>query len=151
MNDYKINKEGLELIKRFEGFRGQKYKRLEGGGYAIGYGHNILPDENIPDSITMEMGEELLKKDIEWAENLVKKCITVPLTENQFSALVSLAYNLRNFCNCSLVKKINSGKEVDIVDFTQYTKAYNPTTKRKEFLKGLLVRRIDEYKLFKKE
>lgn len=86
-----INERGLNLIKEFEGFRSAPYD--DGGSvWTIGYGHTRGVTKNTP-SITKEQGETYLKSDIMQAEAMVETVIKVPLTDNQFSALVCLVFN----------------------------------------------------------
>ena len=44
-------------------------------------------------------------------EGAIKTCVTVPLTQNEYDAYVSFAYNVgrRAFCQSTLVKKLNLG------------------------------------------
>ena len=156
MNNYKINDAGLEIIKEREGLILKPKKRLEGGGYVIGYGHNILPGEEwMMKGINENQAIEILKKDCLDSERKVTNAVTVELNENQFSALVSLAYNIKNFANLGLIKNINDGirqndPEWKQAYWEQYSKAYDPIKKTKVLYRGLLYRRQKEYKLFVK-
>lgn len=90
-----ITKEGLELIKRFEGFEPEVY--LDAAGYpTIGYGHLIRKDEGdmYAGGISEAAAEALLAKDVGFAERAVLRLIKVPLTDGQFDALVSFTFNL---------------------------------------------------------
>ena len=90
-----ITQEGLDLIKRFEGFSPTIY--ICPAGYpTIGYGHVILDEEKdrFAAGIDQEQGEELLRHDAQVAERAVLRLITVPLTDGQFDALVSFTFNL---------------------------------------------------------
>lgn len=156
MNEYHINNYGLEIIKEREGLTLKPKKRLEGGGYFIGFGHNILEHEQyLMNGITEEKAVDILRGDCLDAEKLVKQSVNVPLNGNQFSALVSLAYNIRNFSSLGLIKNINDGIRTNEPEWKQayweqYSLAYNPIKKVKERLKGLLIRRQKEYNLFVK-
>mgnify|MGYP002706007227 CR=1 FL=1 len=89
-----INNDGLELIKNFEGVRYNAYMDVSGIP-TIGYGHT--KGVKIGDSITKEKAEELLKSDLEYFENGVEKHAKkygYNFNENEFSALVSFAYNI---------------------------------------------------------
>ncbi len=79
-------------------------------GATIGYGHLIKSDEYFRDGINETTATELLRADITTAERAVKNNISVPLKQNQFDALVSLAYNIgaKNFANSTVVKYINN-------------------------------------------
>lgn len=102
-----INDKGLELIKKFEGCKLRAYKDI-GGIPTIGYGHT--GDEVfIGKIISQDEAEELLKDDLYHFEYGVQVKLKAPVTDNQFSALVSLAYNigLGNFYKSTLIKKLN--------------------------------------------
>ena len=60
--------------------------------------------------ISQKRAEIFLREDIKKFENGVKKAVSVPLTQNQFDALVSFCYNcgLGAFKNSTLRKKLNA-------------------------------------------
>lgn len=90
-----ITQNGINLIKRFEGFSAHIY--ICPAGYpTIGYGHVVKEHEReiFKNGITEEQAEELLRLDVQEAEGGVLRLITVPLTDNQFDALVSFTFNL---------------------------------------------------------
>lgn len=107
-NAQQLSMNGLEIIKQFEGFSPTPYPDHK--GYSVGYGHLIKPGENL-DSVTREQAEQLLLGDVAWAEQAVRTAVKVDLDQNEFDALVSLAYNIGAgaFKNSTLVKKLNSG------------------------------------------
>ncbi len=86
----RINKAGLDIIKMSEGLRLEAYEA--GGKLYIGYAHQMRSGE--PRTITEDQADRLLRQDVGQAEDVVRKTLTRPATENQFSAMVSLAYNL---------------------------------------------------------
>lgn len=114
----KINKAGLSLIKEFEGLRLTAYKDPV-GIWTIGWGHTGKVNGKAITSglkITEKQAEELLLQDIKKFENHVntyhKK---YNFNENEFSALVSFAYNIGNInqltangsrCRCQIADKI---------------------------------------------
>ena len=79
-------------------------------GATIGYGHLIKPNEDFRNGISESKATELLRADIATAERAVRDKITVPLSQNQFDALTSLAYNIgsKNFANSTVVNYINN-------------------------------------------
>ncbi len=79
-------------------------------GATIGYGHLIKQGEDFKNGISEAKATELLRVDIATAERGVQENITVPLSQNQFDALVSLAYNIgvKNFTNSTVVKYVNN-------------------------------------------
>lgn len=79
-------------------------------GATIGYGHLVKSGENFHGGITETEAIKLLRADIATAERAVRDNITVPVTQNQYDALVSLAYNIGGgaFANSTVVKYINN-------------------------------------------
>lgn len=88
-----IDRNGIELIKMYEGCRLKAYKLAGETYYTIGYGHHgpdVLPNM----TISQERAEELLKLDLVKFENYVKQYVTdITLTQNRLNALVSYTYN----------------------------------------------------------
>jgi lysozyme len=101
---------GLNLIKNFEGLRRQAYK-CPAGIWTIGYGHTT--DVNVGDVITEMQAISLLSQDVAESERAVNQYVHVPLTQNQFDALVSFVFNLGvgDFRSSTLLKKINAGDD----------------------------------------
>jgi lysozyme len=142
----KTSKKGLELIAEFEGFSPTIYKDV--AGYpTIGFGHLLKENEEklFQNGITKEQAYELLAKDVKEAENAIIKYVRVPLTQNQFDALVSFVYNVGsgNFQKSTLLKELNAKNYAKAADeFLKWTKAGG-----KEY-KGLVRRRQKERELF---
>ena len=119
-------------------------------GATIGYGHLIKNGENFMGGIDESVATELLRSDIAMAERAVKNNITVSLTQNQYDALVILAYNIgaNNFANSTVVKYINNPN----FHSSKYTtlesawRAWNKSAGRE--MAGLNKRRDQELKLF---
>ena len=88
-----ITQDGLDLIKRFEGFSRTIYM-CPAGHPTIGYGHVVTSDEDFIVGIDAEQADELLRQDAGIAERAILRLINVPLTDGQFDALVSFTYNL---------------------------------------------------------
>jgi lysozyme len=111
----KINNKGLQLIKDFEGCRLKVYKDAVGFN-TVGWGHLVLSEDNLQynDIITQEKADELLKQDLEHFEKGISKLLKVQVTENQFAAIVSLAFNigLQVFAKSSVLRYINTGYPV---------------------------------------
>src|SRR5215510_3407914 len=106
-----INQNGLELVKKSEGLRLEKYQDVA-GKWTIGYGHLIKRGEVFDGPITEERASELLEHDLGLAESAVDDLVTVPLNDNQYAALVDFVYNVGkgNFEASTLLKLLNSGK-----------------------------------------
>jgi lysozyme len=100
---------GIALIKEFEGFSAVPYK-CPANKMTVGFGHVIQPGE-LCDEVTEETALELLKDDLQEAEQAVNELVTVPLNQNQFDALVSFTFNLgRGKLEVStLLAKLNLG------------------------------------------
>jgi lysozyme len=103
-----INQRGLEIIRSFEGCKLESYY-CPAKILTIGYGHTGQ-DVKSGMNITIAKANELLKKDLEFFEFGIERLVTSELNENQFSALVSFAFNcgLGNFKSSTLCKKVNA-------------------------------------------
>jgi lysozyme len=90
------NARGLEIIRQSEGYRSEAYL-CPAGVWTLGYGSTTWLD-GLPVragmSCTQEQAEKQFRKDVQRFERDVIELIgNTPTTENQFSALVSFAYN----------------------------------------------------------
>jgi len=106
----KLSAEGLDLIKRFEGFRGQQYSDVA-GFLTIGYGHRIVPPESFPNGIGEPQAAAILARDVSTAEEAVSRLVKVVLTQGQFDALVDFCFNLGagRLAKSTLLRALNSG------------------------------------------
>ena len=108
-----VTEEGLNLIKRFEGFSHTIYT-CPAGYPTIGYGHVVLAHEQdqFAAGVTQAEATELLRRDVRIAERAVLRLISVPLTDGQFDALVSFAFNLGAGAlqRSTLRRKVNRGE-----------------------------------------
>lgn len=141
-----ISKNGLELIKKYEGLRLSAYKD-PAGILTIGYGHTKTVKPGMV--INEEMANLLLKIDLMDAENAVRELVDIELNQNQFDALVSLVFNIGrgNFARSTLLKKLNEGKILEAgEEFMKWTKARKPGGFKE--LPGLVKRRAEEKTLF---
>lgn len=149
----KTNKAGLDLIKSFEGFYAKPY-RCPAGVLTIGYGHTDMagPPEVKPGMhITKDQATKILAKDLEKYEKGVKDALgksLEKLNENQFSACVSLCFNIGvgGFKKSSVARYIKKGK---ITQAANYFKLWNKAGGR--VLKGLVRRRRAEAQLYLSE
>ncbi len=105
----KISKQGIDLIRRFEGCSTNVYKDAAGFN-TIGIGHKIKKGE-IFGTLTLQEAEDLLKKDIHLAEDAITTLVKKPLKQCQFDALCSFVFNLGSgeFTTSTLLKEINTG------------------------------------------
>lgn len=135
-----INDKGISLIKSFEGLRLKAYKALPTEKYyTIGYGH-YGSDVKEGQTITEAEAEALLRADLKKYEAKVNKYSGYNWNDNEFSALVSFAYNVGNIDG--LTKKGERSHEEIKKVWKTYCKAGG-----KE-LPGLVRRREAELKLF---
>lgn len=109
----RINDEGLEVIKRFEGKRLTAY-RDPVGILTIGYGHTDAagPPQVRPGTVITEaQAEAILRQDLGQYERAVEEGVKVALSDNQFAALVSFTFNVgpANLAKSTLLKKLNAG------------------------------------------
>lgn len=143
----KISKNGLDLVKHFEGCYLTAYK-CPANKWTIGYGHTGQVDgQNISSGliITQEKADELLKYDMAIFEKAVTESVTVNITQSQFDALVSFSFNCGAGAlkKSTLLKKLNSGDYVGAAnEFHRWNKANG------KVLKGLVKRRAAEAYLF---
>jgi lysozyme len=103
----RINAAGLSLVKSFESLRLNAY-RDTGGVPTIGWGHTR--GVKMGQTITEAQASDFLMDDLEEAEGAVIRFVSVPLNDNQFSALVSFAFNCGTeaFRRSTLRKKLNA-------------------------------------------
>jgi lysozyme len=104
----RINDEGEAFIKQWEGLRLEAY-RCSAGVWTIGYGHTATAHEGM--QITKAEAERLLRLDMALFEAEVSRAVDVKLTDNQFAALVSWAYNVgtKAMRASTLIRKLNAG------------------------------------------
>lgn len=102
---------GIKLIAQREGVILRGYKDSK-NLLTIGVGHLVLPGEpyKLGQSITREECDRLLKQDLKSAEKAVNDAVRVSITQNQFDAMVSLAFNIGNkgFKTSQVVRKLNA-------------------------------------------
>ena len=148
----KISEQGLRFIKRHEGLRLQAYKDSK-GVWTIGFGHTGA-DVKPGMVITIEQAEDLLRRDLVRFEQAVTKLVQVPLTQAQYDALVSFAYNVgtKALAISQLLKKLNRRDYLGAADeFLKwvYIKVRGPDGKFvKKKLRGLERRRAAERRIF---
>lgn len=104
----RINAEGIELIKRWEGLKLEAYL-CPANVWTIGYGHTRTARPGM--KINQAEAERLLKDDLIKFETAITLAVKVELTENQFAALVSWAYNVGEGAvkSSTLIRKLNKG------------------------------------------
>lgn len=143
-----ISKEGLDLIKSFEGLSLKAYPDPGTGGapWTIGYGHTGS-DVSPGLVITEAKADELLRKDVARFEAGVRDLAGSHGTQHQFDALVSFAFNVgvENLRRSTLLRKHNEGDYSGAAaEFPKWNKAAG------RVLAGLTRRRDAEARLYRK-
>jgi len=138
----KLGEKGTEILKYFEGCKLTAYQDSV-GVWTIGYGHTKGVYNGM--TITQDEAEQMLLTELEEYEGYIESMVTVPLTQNQFDALVVWIYNLgpTNFRNSTLLKELNAGNyNAAGQEITRWNKAGG------KVLAGLVKRREAEAELF---
>ena len=131
-----------ERLKAREGCRLQRY-RLGDGGWTIGYGRYYPDGGDVPpEAIDQDTADRWFLDDLsQRGEKWVKLYISVPISQNQFDALVSMAYNLRPSSFKRIADAVNAGADPAPIAL-QYTR---PGTNLE---RGLIARREEELNIY---
>jgi lysozyme len=145
----KLNQKGYDIIKSFEGLKLKPYlcsAKVPTIGYGNTFYENNVKVKMSDAPITKQRAEDLLKLNADRFASKVLNLVKKPITQNQFNALVSFAYNVGSgaLASSTLLRKVNVNP--------------NDVTIRNEFLKwnkvnsipvqGLTNRRIKEAELY---
>ena len=137
-----ISEEGVALIRHFEGCSLDAYL-CPAGVWTIGYGHTNEVKEG--DTIDQEAAEAFLIEDLETFEQAVARLVKVPLTQQQFDALVSFTFNLGagNLAASTLLRKLNNYQYTEVPEqLMRWVRAGG------KVLDGLVKRRAAEAAMF---
>ncbi|MEA2719191.1 MAG: lysozyme [Candidatus Eremiobacteraeota bacterium] len=150
----KINQAGLEIVKESEGYarlipgstsvRAYPDPGTGGDPWTIGYGHtgsDVFPGV----VFTQAQAEAALLSDLAGAQSDVSAAVTVPLNDNEFSALVSFTFNVGGpqLDTSTLLHLLNQGDRQAAADqFLRWVNGGNGP------LPGLVTRRNAERALF---
>jgi lysozyme len=144
----RVNQAAIQLIKEFEGFRAEAYKDPV-GIWTIGYGTTANADVGIVPKAGMKITEadatEYLWRAVNRFAAQVDSALTREANENEFGAMVSLAYNIGPgaFKRSSVLRQFNTGNtEAAANAFLMWNKAGG------KVLRGLTRRREAERALF---
>lgn len=144
----KINTATINLIKEFEGLRLTAYK-CSADVWTIGYGTTGRAGVGIDPvagmTITEAEADYYLEKAMADFAAKIEKCITAPISGNEFGAFVSLAYNIgpNGFKKSSALRHFNAGNKASAaVSIELWNKAGG------KVLAGLVRRRKAEVALF---
>lgn len=104
-----LSPEGLNAIAMREGFSATRYRDAD--GYSIGFGHFIKAGERFDEPMNDATARTLLLQDAGNAADAVRAYVKVPLSQNEFDALVSFVYNVGAgaFKNSTLLRELNLG------------------------------------------
>lgn len=119
----RTNKNGLLLIKSFEGLRLRAYRDAV-GIWTIGFGttRGVQPGMTISEDKAIEF----LQEDLARFEKAINDSVKTPINDNQFSALASFTYNVGSgaFRSSTLLRKLNAGDIRGAADeFPRWNKA----------------------------
>jgi lysozyme len=133
---------GLAFTKQFEGLRLSSYQD-SGGIWTIGYGHtgNVRPGQ----VISQNEADRLLVLDVASAVGCVNRLLKVPVSQNQFDALVDFTFNLgcHRLLGSTLLKLVNEQKfDEAVLEFPKWVHAGGKVSP------GLVARRKAEAELF---
>lgn len=137
-----LSASALVGIALSEGYTEQAVQPLPGDKWTNGFGttEGVKPG----DRTTPPKALERKLRDVQTFEGAIKQCVTVPMTQNEYDAYVSLAYNIGSqaFCSSTLVRLLNA---------SQYAAACDQILRWDRFkgqpVRGLTLRRQREHAL----
>lgn len=145
-----LGQNGLSVLKHFEGLKTEAYL-CTSKVWTIGYGHTqgVKPGMKI----TELKAEELLKQDISQFEKDVNNLLKVPVSQNQFDALVCFAFNVGSDIDQDLTPEGLGDstllKRVNMMDFVGASQEFHKWIRSAgEISNGLIRRRKAESILF---
>jgi len=149
-----ISNNGIAIIKIFEGLRLNAYTD-SAGVWTIGYGSTRYHDGRAVKPGDKLVGESqadtLFRNTLGQYEKAVNDFVQIPLTQNQFDALVSFTYNEGPYAlkSSTLLKKLNAKDYANAANaFLLWDKITDPKTGKKVALDVLTQRRREERELF---
>jgi lysozyme len=152
----KTSPDGRKLIESFEGLILTAYDDYNDhvvklgdaihGTLTIGYGHTTAagsPSVFVGQTISKDEADQILEQDLAKVEKEVNSLVAVPLTQDQFDALVSFQFNTGALGKSTLLKLLNNSNYPGAAnEFLKWTHASG------RVLPGLIRRRQAERKLF---
>ncbi len=145
----KLDRRGIDFIKGFEEFRSKPYQ-CSAGKWTNGYGHTKGVTSETP-PISLEQGEKNFQSDVAPCEAAVDRFTRVALSQNEFNALVSFAFNtgVEALRDSSLLQKLNTGnREAAAKEFMRWVYFKDPQTRELKISPGLSRRRREEMEMF---
>lgn len=145
----KLDKKGLDLIAEFEGLSLKPYlcsAKVPTIGYGSTFYENGTKVKLTDAPITKQRAEQLLKNTADKFAEKVAVLIKKPVTQNQFNALVSFAFNVgvSALKISTLLKLVNNNPNDENIakEFLRWNKAGG------RVVQGLTNRRIKESSLY---
>lgn len=132
-----------KLTEAFEGCPLRAYWDKLGKVWTIAYGHTRGVFEGM--TCSPPQADVWLQDDISWAEAEVNKAVKIPLSQNEFDALVDFVFNCGsgNFEHSTLLRLVNAGDFAHAAaEFEKWDKCDGKP------VAGLLRRRIAEEQVF---
>lgn len=149
MNNMRLSPDGAAFIKGYESCRLKAYKD-QAGIWTIGWGHTGY---DVYEGVrwTQMQADKQFRVDVMSATLPINNNLRVPISQQQFDALVSLAYNIgiSNFLQSTLFRVLNEGNYAEAgKQFLRWNKSRNPITGELEISNGLTNRRTKESEIF---
>lgn len=150
-------------VMLYESYSPVAYIPIKDDKITIGHGSTEYPNGEpikLGDKIDRKTADLYLQHDLDKFKVGMSKCITAPLSQNEFDAMLSLTYNIGSsaFCSSSIPRKLNAGyyKEacLTILQFDKVKDISKPKIKnvktgkpvyQYKVVKGLSNRRNGEY------
>ena len=142
-----LTEDGIKLIKSFESCELVAYRDVV-NVLTIGWGHTSKagpPKVYEGMVITQHEADQILENDLKKFEKYVRDRVKVPLTNREYSALVSFCFNVgpASLTRSTLLKKLNKGQyKAAAYEFLKWVYA------NKKKYRGLIRRRKAEMAMF---
>ncbi|MFA9273412.1 MAG: lysozyme [Candidatus Aquirickettsiella gammari] len=141
--DMSTSDDMLAMLMRREAYAARPYQLQDGRGLTWGYGHKQQLGEVAPDFISRPDAYALLADDVvNRAEKWVKLYVDVELLQNEFDALVSIAFNMSPQSFKKFAQAVNAGDGIDAIAQRSVTWV-NPL-----YTRGIQNRRNEEMRVF---
>jgi len=149
-----LSNHGYAIIKNFEGLRLSAYRDVA-GVWTIGYGSTryhdgkqVKPGDQLANEL---QADALFRNTLGLYEDAGNEAVKVPMTQNQFDALVSFTYNEGTGAlkGSTLLAKLNEKNYAEAAaHFLAWDKITDPKTGEKITCDTLVQRRQEESRLF---
>jgi lysozyme len=109
---FTVSRTAVDLIMAFEGFHPDAM-RLNDGRWMIGFGHTRTARAGV--RITEADAEALLSYDLIGVARMINENLYAPISQNQFDALCSFAFNIGDqaFLSSPTLRRLNEGRPLD--------------------------------------